>query len=106
MNIATQPWTPSDADLAAEVWDRLSDKARALLSVLVDAPGREFSGQELAELLGLSGSQSAAGILSRPSRLCAEAGRGYMWRWRYPDGQPCVYSMDEDIAALFRGARG
>ncbi|WP_459961094.1 GmrSD restriction endonuclease domain-containing protein [Nocardia sp. IFM 10818] len=101
-----RPWTPADAVLAEEVWDLLTARARGLFSILIDNPGRQYSGAELAELLNLPNSQSTAAVLSRPGTLCAEVQRHYMWSWEYLGDGKCYYWMDDEKAALFRKARG
>ncbi|MCP9619922.1 DUF262 domain-containing protein [Nocardia otitidiscaviarum] len=100
-----RPWEADDLDLATELWSELTDRARSLFSLLIDHPNRQFSGEELAELLGLPNSQSVAALLSRPGKLCADAGRNYLWWWEYLDDGRCYYWMDDQLAALFREVR-
>jgi hypothetical protein len=100
-----ESWTVADADLAIEVWGKFTDSARALFSILLDSPGREFGGDELATRLGLSGKNAVAGLLGWPGRHCHEVGREWLWDWRYPDGKTAVYWLTPEIAELFQPAR-
>ncbi|MGC4874976.1 DUF6416 domain-containing protein [Micromonospora sp. DT43] len=100
-----EPWGPSDAELAKKVWGKFSDSAKALFSILIDSPGREFGGDELAELLDMSGKNAVAGLLGWPGRHCIEARREWLWDWRYPDGLTAVYWLTPEMAELFRSAR-
>ncbi|MFE9207515.1 DUF6416 domain-containing protein [Micromonospora sp. NPDC007230] len=102
---APEPWGSSDEELARKVWGKLSDSAKALFSILIDAPGREFSGDELAERLGMSGKNAVAGLLGWPGRHCIEAGREWLWDWRYPDGKTVVYWLTPEMAELLRSVR-
>jgi hypothetical protein len=99
-------WTSTDVDLAKTVWDKFSETAKALFSNLIDAPGREFDGDELAQLANVQkGRHGIAGVLAWPSRHCFAAGRSYCWRWTYPDGETAAYWMPDELADLFRQAR-
>jgi hypothetical protein len=101
------PWTKEDDELAALVWDKFSETAKSLFSVLIDNPEKRFSGDELAELLSISnGKHGVAGVLAWPGRHCFAFGRTWPWSWDYPaEGAPAVYWFTEDVAALFRKAR-
>ncbi|WP_018787619.1 DUF6416 domain-containing protein [Micromonospora sp. CNB394] len=99
-------WTQADVDLARTVWGRFSDNAKALFSTLIDQPGREFDGDDLAESLNIpNGRHGVAGVLAWPSRHCAAAGRNYCWLWSSREGGPVVYWMTDELAGLFRQAR-
>lgn len=96
----------SDAALAAEVWERFSEPAKRLFSTLIDNPGTHYSGDALANILGLSkGRHAIAGLLGWPGRHCYAANREWMWSWSYPDGELAEYWCEPDVAALFREAR-
>lgn len=99
-------WSSSDAELAAVVWDKLSDPARRLFSTLIDAPDERFSGDELARILGVEkGRLAIAGLLTWPARYCGDVNRTYAWSFDYPDGELAEYWFTPENAALFREAR-
>jgi hypothetical protein len=102
-----QPWSEADAALAAKLWDKFSDPAKALFSKLIDEPDRRFTGEELAEMLNIpNGHNGVAGVLAWPGKYCHKEGRQRLWEWSYPvDGEPVVYSIMPEVAALFRQAR-
>lgn len=98
-------WTEADRDLAAILWGKLSDPAKALFSILIDHPGQKFTGDELAHELGLTnGRQGLKSVLSWPGRHCKAIGRTWPWSWDYPKGEPARYWMTPEIAAIFRPA--
>lgn len=102
-----QPWSEADAALAAQLWDKFSDPAKALFSKLIDEPDRRFTGEELAEMLNIpNGHSGVAGVLAWPGKYCKNEGRKRLWEWGYPvDGEPVVYWIEPDVAALFSEAR-
>lgn len=98
-------WTESDGELAERVWASLSETARKLFTVLLDAPDKPFSGEELALLVGAdTGAGGVAGKFGWPGRYCRSVGRRQAWKYVYPDGK-VRYSMSPHVAALFRRAR-
>lgn len=103
-----QAWSHADAPLAAELWDKFSTQAKALFSTMMDEPDRQFRGEELAEILKIPNGQSgAAGVLAWPGKYCKQVNRELLWKWAYPvEGEPVVYWMTPEIAALLREARG
>ncbi|CAN5611022.1 hypothetical protein BH09ACT7_BH09ACT7_23510 [soil metagenome] len=102
-----QPWLDTDAALAAELWDKFSDAAKALFSKLIDEPDRQFNGEELAGMLNIpNGHSGVAGVLAWPGKYCKQESRELLWKWTYPvEGEPVVYWMTPEVAALFRKAR-
>ena len=99
-------WTEADGDVAREVWNKLSSAAKRLFSTLIDNPETPFSGEELAEILGLpNGKHGVAGVLAWPGRHCAGVNRRWFWDWDYPDGEVAVYWLSRGNAALFEEAR-
>ncbi|SDF60795.1 hypothetical protein SAMN05216553_102292 [Lentzea fradiae] len=100
-------WTEADRELAATLWGKLTEPAKALFSILIDHPGQKFTGDELAHELGLAnGRQSTKSVLSRPGALCTEFGRIPLWSWDYPDGKRARYWTTPEVAGIFRQARG
>lgn len=99
-------WSSSDTELASALWDKLSDPARRLFSLLIDAPEERFSGDELSRILGIEkGRLAIAGLLTWPGRYCREVGRDYFWSFDYPDGELAEYWFTRENAALFGGVR-
>jgi hypothetical protein len=103
-----QPWVDADAALAAKLWDKFSDPAKAFFSKLIDEPDRRFTGEELAEMLNIpNGHSGVAGVLAWPGKYCKKENRELLWKWAYPvEGEPVVYWIEPDVAALLRQARG
>jgi hypothetical protein len=101
------PWTDTDALLAAKLWEKFSNAARALFSTLIDEPNRRFTGEELAEMLSIpNGHSGVAGVLAWPGKWCKQTNRKLLWEWGYPvPGEPVVYWMTPELAALFRDVR-
>jgi len=103
-----QEWLAADAALAAKLWNKFSDPAKALFSKLIDEPDRRFTGVELAETLNIpNGHSGVAGVLAWPGKYCKQENRKLLWKWVYPvEGEPVVYWMTPEVAALLREARG
>lgn len=102
------PWTDADGDLAAIVWDKLSDTAKGLFSTLVDNPEQRFSGDELSEMLGIpNGKHGVAGVLTWPGRHCFAVNRSWPWSWAgyQQEGAQAGYWFTLEVAQLFRDAR-
>src|SRR6478735_6805174 len=61
--------TPEDLELAKQVWSKFSPPAKAMFNTLIDAPGRKFTGEELADMLDIpNGMYGIAGVLAWPGR--------------------------------------
>ena len=101
------PWTASDVELASDVWSKFTEVARRLFSVLIDNPTKEYSGDQLAEMLSIAnGRHGVAGVLAWPGRHCFDAGRLLPWSWKYPEeNAPAVYWFSPEMAELFGKAR-
>jgi hypothetical protein len=103
------PWGQSDQDpaLAEVVWGKLSKPAKDMFNVLLNNPGEKFSGEWLAENLGIEkGKYGVAGLLAWPGRHCYAVGRKLPVR--YVDGvvgESADYWIEPDVAALFVTAR-
>src|SRR3989338_4168917 len=62
-------WTNEDVALAAEHWTKLSEDAQQMYELLMSAPGKKFSGDEIAKKLKLTnGAFGTAGLLAWPWR--------------------------------------
>lgn len=99
-------WSAQDADQAAWLYGRLAPPARELFDVLIDAPGRRFSGNEIAARLRLDkGAHGVAGILAWPGRYSRKLGRAFPIATEGREDGGTDYYLDEDVAALFAQAR-
>ena len=102
-------WTGSDEDRedAEELWSKMSSRAKGFYNLLIDAPGTEFTGNQIAEKLSIpNGANGVAGVLAWPGRYCLKLNRGLPQHWKHgEDGAASVYWMDADIAALFAAVR-
>ncbi|HUQ58328.1 DUF6416 domain-containing protein [Lentzea sp.] len=99
-------WSGSDRNLAETYWRKLSAPAKDLFSVLIDHPEEKFTGDELAQKLGLPGGrQSLKSVLGWPGRYCKEFGRTWPWAWDYPKGETARFWMTAEVAEIFRQAR-
>jgi hypothetical protein len=96
-------WTALDGELARSVWDRLSENARSILTILMEQPGTEHTGAEIAGRLQLPhGKESVHSTLGNPGRFCKEAGRAQLWRYTYPTQGRVRYSVTPTVADLLR----
>lgn len=102
-----QPWLDADVALAAKLWNKFSASAKALFSTLIEEPDRQFTGEELAEMLNIpNGHSGVAGVLAWPGKYCKKENRELLWKWAYPvEGEPVVYWIEPEVAALLREAR-
>lgn len=102
-------WSPSDLELAAKYWEKLSIAAKALFSTLIDNPGKKISGEELATKLELpNGKYGVAGVLAWPGRHGNALGRSIPCSRTDgdpKDGDGALYWMEPELADLFRKAR-
>jgi hypothetical protein len=95
--------SPDDTELAAQLWEKLSGNAKALFGYLMDRPDERFTGDELADTLGIpNGRYGVAGVLAWPGRYCFPIGRHLPIRWSEHDG---TYWMEPDIAEMFAEVR-
>jgi hypothetical protein len=99
--------TAEDLVLARTVWSKLSDRAKALFTTLMDNPEKKFSGEELAQLHDVpNGKYGVAGVLAWPGRHSAAVNRWIFWGYEDgPVGASANYWMTSEVAALFRKAR-
>ncbi|GAA1275916.1 hypothetical protein GCM10009609_43650 [Pseudonocardia aurantiaca] len=102
---ARRRWTPADQDLARSIWSQLTEDAKSLLEILMESPGRQFTGAEIGQLLRPSREASAVqGLLGQAGRLCKAAGMEQFWAFPKRDGRT-HYWMTESVANLLRDAR-
>jgi hypothetical protein len=98
-------WTNSDDDLllARSVWQKFSPRAKAVFSLLMDQPGHQVSGRDLASRLNIpNGTSGVAGVLGWPGRHCAKVNRVGLWEWEYrPEEDSTYYWIEPEVADLF-----
>lgn len=102
-------WTGADEDRtdAATLWSKMNNRAKGLFNLMIDSPGTEFTGRQIASELGIpNGANGVAGVLAWPGRYCWNLSRSLPSHWRDgEDGTPSVYWMDADVAVLFAAVR-
>jgi uncharacterized protein DUF6416 len=102
-----EPWSPEDLDRATWLYSKLSEPARELFDLLIDAPDTPLAGNEVARRLKLDkGAHGVAGILAWPGRWSARLGRDFPILAEASEDGGTVYRMDAPTAELFRRARG
>jgi hypothetical protein len=104
------PWGSTDEDLALArvIWGKLSDRAKAMFSILMDKPETPFSAEYIAETVHIpNGKYGVAGVLAWPGRHSVAVGRKLPVS--YEEGETpadgSVYWMTSEVAALFKKAR-
>lgn len=106
-----KPWggdPHSELDDAAFLWAKFSTRARALFGLLMDNPGKKFTGEEIADTLGIpNGAHGVAGVFAWPGRHGLAIGRSLPSSWHQddPETNETSYSMSAERASLFRDAR-
>ena len=104
-----QPWGDSAEDVAdaASLWKKLTLRARAMFSLLIDDPGKKFSGQQIADALDIPhGAHGVAGVLGYPGRHAKAIGRRLPTSWREDlETFESFYWMSEEDASPFKVAR-
>ena len=104
-----KPWGNTAEDLtdATTLWPKYSTAAKDFFSLLIDNPGREFTGDEIARAIGLhNGARGAAGVLAWPGRYGYAIRRGLPSLWHEaPETFIGHYYLTDERAELFRAAR-
>jgi hypothetical protein len=101
-----EAWSARDADQAAWLYGKLAPPARELLDLLIDAPQKRFSGNEIAARLRLEkGAHGVAGILAWPGRYSRKLGRELPISTEGRDDGGTDYYLEPDVAKLFAAAR-
>ena len=102
----SEPWTPADAEMAGWLYRKLAPPARQLLDLLLEEPDRPWSGNALAERLGLEkGAHGVAGILAWPGRYCRKLGRPLPIATEKRDDGGTDYRVEGVAATLFADAQ-
>ncbi len=101
-----EAWSADDAEQAAWLYGKLAPPARELFDLLIEAPGRRFSGNEIAASLRLEkGAHGVAGILAWPGRYSRKLGRELPISTEGREDGGTDYYLDDAAAKLFAGAR-
>jgi hypothetical protein len=101
-----EAWSAQDAEQAAWLYGKLAPPARELFDLLLEEPGRRFSGNEIAARLKLDkGAHGVAGILAWPGRYSRKLGRDLPIATEGLDYGGTDYYLDDEVAALFAAAR-
>lgn len=101
-----EAWSPADAEQAAWLYGKLAPPARELFDLLIDEPGRRFSGNEIAARLKLDkGAHGVAGILAWPGRYSRKLGRELPISTEGREDGGTDYYLEDEAAALFAAAR-
>lgn len=104
-----KPWANTEEDVAdaTELWKKLTPRARGLFGMLMDNPGVEFTGQQIADALNIPhGAYGVAGALGYPGRYVYAMGRPLPSSWREDsETLESFYSMSGDTADLFKAVR-
>lgn len=97
---------PEDFEDAVALWTKYSPTARAMFSMLMDAPDTPYSGDDIAEAIGIeNGAHGIAGVLAWPGRHGAKLGRPLPSYWGVGEDGVGRYWIPEAEAELFRAAR-
>lgn len=101
-------WGSEDTQVAGELWDKLSPRAREVFSVLQREPGKRFSAAWLARELGIPhGISGVAGVFAWPARHAAKVGRSLPIQFEASEkGEGANYWMDNITAGLFASSVG
>lgn len=103
------PWGDADSDFtdAVTLWQKYSPRARAMFSLLIDNPAKEFTGANIAETCNIpNGAHGVAGVLAWPGRHGAKINRGLPSSWREdPETLESYYWMPKKRAAFFKSVR-
>jgi hypothetical protein len=101
------PWDPEhDLELAKKAWALFPNRAQLVFTTLIDNPGKPYSGDDLAAIHDIpNGRMGLAGVLAWPGRYLYKLGRVLPAKVvPNPEGGSW-YSMEPDLAELFKEAR-
>ncbi|SNY61431.1 hypothetical protein SAMN05421748_122166 [Paractinoplanes atraurantiacus] len=98
---------PDDLSKAEAFYGHLTERARIIIDLLIDHPGRQLDVAEISALSGnaLGGAHAIAGSLQPLERLRVAAGRRYPFYWWGGQKGQTRYAMKPSVAELFRRAR-
>lgn len=99
-------WDPNDDLIRAQAfYSSVKGRARVILDLLIDHPGRPLSVTDIRAMTGefFADSSAVAGSLAALSQPRQASERRYPFYWWR--GQPTQYAMKPGVAELFRRAR-
>lgn len=103
------PWGNTAEDLAdAEtLWRKWSPRAKAMFSLLMDNPGKHYTGDEIAESVGIpNGARGVAGVLGHPGRQATALGRTLFSAYVVDAAtQAGSYYISAPLSEVFKTAR-
>lgn len=103
---SSQPeWAPGDQERAEVFYAGVNGKAKVLLDLFIDRPGRRLGTDEIRRLAPdvFGSDHSIAGSLNGLRKLKEASGRRYPFYWW--KGTPTRYAMKPSVATLFEKAR-
>jgi Family of unknown function (DUF6416)/Domain of unknown function (DUF3883) len=104
-------WDAADGPRAAAFYSSTRGRARWLLDLLMDNPGRQLDADSLADQIagvqanGLAKPQLVARAFRDMRAAQTASGRRYPFYWWSENGSPTKYAMKRAVAQLFRQAR-
>lgn len=102
------PWGTTEEDYAdaLTLWRKYSPQARAMFSLLMDDPDTPYTGDEIAEKIGVkNGAHGIAGVLAWPGRHGAKSSRGLPTYFYEDEDGVGRYLIPAERADLFKTAR-
>lgn len=104
------PWGTTEKDYAdaLTLWRKYSPLARSMFSLLMDDPDTPYTGDEIAEKIGVkNGAHGIAGVLAWPGRHGAKISRGLPTYFYEDEDEGGIgrYLIPAERADLFKAAR-
>jgi hypothetical protein len=103
------PWfdTQEDLALAQDIWGKINDRARGMLSILIDAADEKVPASTIGTSVDIPhGISGVAGVLAWPGRFSAAVGKKLPVQKEDGElGQGANYWMTKEVGALFAKAR-
>jgi hypothetical protein len=96
VHTAERTHSAPSSSLAASIWRRIQPDTQKFFSVLLGAPGKKFTSDELISLTNVSGGRAFAATLTWPGNYCRDAERSQFWQ--YANRQ---YRIEPNVAAIF-----
>jgi hypothetical protein len=92
-------WGEADRPLATYIWQRIQPGPQRVFAVLLSAPGKRFTSEELIAVTNVPGGRAFAAALTWPGKFCQDAGRKKFWE--HTNGQ---YWIEPNVCAIFAEA--
>jgi len=99
--------TEEDFNDAEVLWMKYSPNARKMFSLLIDNAGKQFTGDQIADAVGIpNGAHGVAGVLAWPGRYGYAMGRRLPSDWREDQAaEESYYWMPAERAEMFKSVR-